>query len=193
MPVSLYEISIPVFIRGLTNLAAILQKAETYADEKGLPHSTFLDARLREDMAALPFQIQRCSDTSKGVVARVGGLDNVEMKDDETTFEQLRARIHKTIELLERVDPKSMDGKEEALVVGPRGVQFTGKSFLLLYAIPNFFFHLTTAYGILVSSNSLFLTPRRSKLVLTSSAEAYGSANWQARLHWPIKVMEGTS
>jgi hypothetical protein len=100
------------------------------------------------------------------------------MKDDETTFEQLRARIHKTIELLERVDPKSMDGKEEALVVGPRGVQFTAKSYLLLFAIPNFYFHVTTAYGILVSSNSLLLTSRRSKLVLTSSAEAYGSADW---------------
>jgi hypothetical protein len=178
MPVSLYEISIPVFIRGLTNLAAILKKGEAYADEKGLAHATVLDARLREDMAALPFQIQRCSDTSKGVAARVGGLDNVEMADDETTFEQLRARIDKTIELLERVDPKCMDGKEEALVVGPRGVQFTGKSYLLLYAIPNFFFHVTTAYAILVSSNSPFLTSRRSKLVLTSSAEAYGSADW---------------
>lgn len=154
MPISLYEISIPVFIRSLTNLSAILKKGEAYADEKGIAHSKLLDARLVDDMAALPYQIQRCSDSSKGAAVRMAGIDNVVMPDNETTFEQLQARIDKTIEFLRSVDPKSMDGKEESPVIlklGSREINFTAKSYLLTFAIPNFFFHATTAYGILVS------------------------------------------
>jgi hypothetical protein len=155
MPVSLYEISIPVFIRSLTNLSAILKKGEAYADEKGIPHSKLLDARLVEDMAALPFQIQRCSDIVKGAAARVTGVQNVVMADNETTFEELQARIHKTIEFLKSVEPTSMDGKEESpvfLKIGGGEIKFTSKSYLLDYALPNIFFHVSMAYGILVSS-----------------------------------------
>jgi hypothetical protein len=125
MPVSLYELSIAVFIRSLTNLAAILKKGEAYADEKGIPHAKLLDARLVEDMAALPYQIQRVSDTAKGAAVRVAGIENVVMADDETTFEQLQARIQKTIDLLQTVEPASMDGKEEAPIVPVSGFSKT--------------------------------------------------------------------
>jgi hypothetical protein len=158
MPVSLYEISIPVFIHSLTSLSAILKKGEAYADEKGIAHSKLLDARLVDDMAALPYQIQRCSDTSKGAAVRIAGIDNVAMPDNETTFEQLQARIHKTIEVLKSVDPKSMDDKDESPVIlklGGGEIKFTAKSYLLTFAIPNFYFHVSTAYGILVSPPTL--------------------------------------
>jgi uncharacterized protein len=154
MPVSLYEVSIPVFIRGFTNLSAVLKKGEAYADENGMPHTKLLEARLVGDMAALPSQIQRASDTCKLAAARVAGIENVAMADNETTFEELQARINKTIDFLKTVEPTSMDGKEDLPVVlktpTAGDLEFPAKTFLLHFALPNFFFHVTTAYGILV-------------------------------------------
>ncbi|KAK4987511.1 hypothetical protein LTR66_007577 [Elasticomyces elasticus] len=152
MSLSLYDITIPVFIRGLNNLSAVLKKAEKYADEKGMPHSKLLEARLAPDMAALPFQIQTCSNTSKGAAVRVGGVEPTSMDDNESTFEELQTRIRKTIEILQGVDRKVFEGKEEKEVVlraGGAEYKFTGKSFMLDYALPNFFFHDTAAYAIL--------------------------------------------
>jgi hypothetical protein len=158
MPVSLYEASIPVFIRSLTNFAAILKKGEAYADEKGIPHSKLLESKLVDDMANLVFQVQRVSDTAKGAVVRVAGIEPVVMADTETTFEDLQARIQKTIEVLQAVEATSMDGKEESQVVlkiGSGAFNFTATNYLLNYALPNFFFHVVTAYNILVSSSTL--------------------------------------
>ena len=103
-------------------------------------------------MAALPFQIQRASDTAKSAATRVAGVDPVVMPDDETTFEELEARIQKTIDLLRTVPEDSMDGKEEQEVVqkmkgGER--RFTARSYVLDVLLPNFYFHVTTAYAIL--------------------------------------------
>ena len=158
MSITLYELSIPVFVRSLTNLSAILKKAEAYADEKGMPHAKLLEARLVDDMHALPAQIQRCSDSAKGAAVRVGGIAPVALADNETTFADLQARIQKTIDILGTVEATSMDGKEEAAVVlRTRSGEhtFTGKSYLLSFALPNFFFHVVTAYDILVSTRSL--------------------------------------
>lgn len=152
MPVSLYDLSIPVFIRGLNNLAAFLKKAEDYANEKQIPHSELLNARLVDDMAALPFQIQRVSDTAKGVAVRVGGAESVVMEDTETTFEDLQTRISRTIDFLNRVDKGAFEGKETAeVVLKLKSVdrKFTGETYLLKFALPNFYFHVTTAYAIL--------------------------------------------
>jgi len=152
MPVSLYDLSIPVFIRGLSILAAFLKKAEDYANEKQIPHSELLNARLVDDMAALPFQIQRVSDTAKGAAVRVGGAESVVMEDIETTFEDLQTRISRTIDFLNRVDKGAFEGKETAEVVMKlRGEdrKFTGETYLLKFALPNFYFHVTTAYAIL--------------------------------------------
>ena len=157
MPVTLYELSIPVFIRSLNNLSAILKKGEAYADEKGIPHAKLLEARLVDDMQALPYQIQRCSDSAKGAAVRVAGVQPVAMADNETTFEDLQARIQKTIDFLKSVETTSMDGKDESPVVlrtAAGEVNFTATRYLLDFALPNFFFHVATAYGILVSDRN---------------------------------------
>lgn len=105
-------------------------------------------------MASLPFQIQRVSDAAKGAAARVAGVEVVAMPDNETTFEELQARIQKTIDLLKTVSEDSMDGKEDKEIVVKLGngkLMFTGaaKDYILKFVLPNFYFHITTAYNIL--------------------------------------------
>jgi hypothetical protein len=152
MSLSLYDISIPVFLRAFQNLSGILKKGEAFADENGLPHSELLQARLISDMAPLTAQIQRVSDTAKFVAVRLGGIDNVPMEDNEETFTDLHARIEKTVSLLRALPSDAMDGKEEAEVVlktRDTSTTFAGRDYLLHFAIPNFFFHVTTAYALL--------------------------------------------
>jgi uncharacterized protein len=149
MTLGLYDITIPPFIRGLKTLSAILEKGRLHASAD---EASLLESRLIADMGALPFQIQRISDTAKGCAVRVGKIEPVAMEDNETTFPELQARISKTIEVLEKVDPKSMDSMEDGEVimklrVGER--KLTGRNYVLNYAIPNFYFHLCMAYAIL--------------------------------------------
>ena len=152
MSLSLYDISVPVFIRAFGNLSEILRKAERFADEKGMAHKELLEARLIEGMYPLPAQVQRASDTAKFVPVRVAQLENVPMTDDEVTFADLHARIEKTVTFLKSVDPASMEGRDEAEVVlktRTGSTTFTARSYVLGFAIPNFYFHVTTAYAIL--------------------------------------------
>ena len=103
-------------------------------------------------MAALPFQIQRVSDLAKSGAARVSGTEVITMPDDETTFEQLQARIQRTIDYVKTVPEDSMKGKEDQEVVlqtGKGEYRFTGQSYLVDFILPNFFFHVTTAYALL--------------------------------------------
>ena len=147
MPISMYHASIPLFIRALGNLSAILEKGAAHPDGAML-----VEARLAPDMLTLAGQIQRASDTSKACAARLGGIDNPSFPDDETTFVQLQARIAKTLDFLRSVKPEQIDGSEGkaiAFKAGPRELKFTGESYLLTFAIPNFYFHVTTAYAIL--------------------------------------------
>ncbi len=148
----LHEASVPVFIRALNNLSAILEKGRAYADEKGIAHSELIEARLIEDMDPLPAQIQRASDAAKLAVIRLADLAPAPMEDNERSFDDLQARIAKTIALLESVPADAMDGREDAQVElkTPRGTfPFTARNYLLGFAIPNFFFHVTTAYALL--------------------------------------------
>lgn len=149
MSLTLYDITVPPFIRGLKNLSAILEKGRLHASAN---EASLLESRLIDDMGGLIFQIQRISDTAKGCAIRVGKAEPVAMEDNETTFPELQARITKTIEFLEKLDPKCMDGMEDAEVVlktrGPDR-KFTGKVYVQAYAIPNFYFHLCMAYAIL--------------------------------------------
>jgi len=152
MSLTLYDISIPVFLRALGNLTEILRKAEAYVEEKGMSHDELLQGRLYEDMLPLIGQIQRASDTAKFVPVRVGGIENVPMADEEASFADLHARIGRTVDLLKTVDPASMADKEDIeVVLKTRGgsTTFNGRSYLLNFALPNFFFHVTTAYDIL--------------------------------------------
>ena len=152
MALSLYEISIPVFLRGFANLSAILEKGRAFVDEKGIPHSKLLEARLFDDMLPLTGQIQRASDAAKLASVRVAQVATVAMEDNEASFDELQARIAATVKFLKGVPQEAMDGREEAEVVLPLrsgSLTFTARDYMLAFAIPNFFFHVTTAYGIL--------------------------------------------
>ncbi|QUT07444.1 DUF1993 domain-containing protein [Sphingobium phenoxybenzoativorans] len=152
MSLSLYDVSVPVFVRSLGNLAAILEKSRAFADAQGISHTELLDARLFDDMAPLTAQIQRASDTARFTAARVGQVEMAPIADDETSFDDLQARIAATIAALKAVPATCMDGREDAEVIlktPKKDVSFTGKTYVLNFAVPNFFFHVTTAYDIL--------------------------------------------
>jgi hypothetical protein len=152
MSLSLYDVSVPAFLRGFANLTEILKKGEAFADEKGIAHKELLEARLIEDMLPLTAQIQRVSDSAKFVPVRLGAAENLPMADEEVTFADLHARIDKTIDFLNGIVPASMADKEDIdVVVKTRTgeTHFSGKSYVLGFALPNFYFHVTTAYAIL--------------------------------------------
>ncbi|MFE8602713.1 DUF1993 domain-containing protein [Archangium violaceum] len=152
MSLSMYQASIPVFIRMLGNLSAILEKAAAYAAAKKIEPSVLINSRLAPDMLPLSFQIQIASDTAKGCAARLAGIDPPSMADTESTFPELQERIKKTIAFLQTVTAAQVDGSEEReIVLKMRNseLQFKGQSYLLGFALPNFYFHLTTAYAIL--------------------------------------------
>lgn len=152
MTLSLYDVSVPVFIRAFGNMSDFLEKGQAFADEKDIAHADLLEARLFSDMAPLTTQIQRASDTAKLVAVRVGERDNVAMEDDEASFDDLQARIAATIAFLKTVPPESMEGRDEAEVEirTPKvTMNFTARHYILHFALPNFFFHVTTAYALL--------------------------------------------
>ena len=152
MSLSLYEITIPVMIAGFGNMSKFLDRGRAYADEKGIAHAELLNARLADDMMTLVQQVQRASDTARLAAVRVGQVDNVAMPDGETTFADLQARISATVSFLAAVPPSAYEGRADAKVVAQfAGVQriFTGCSYLLEFSLPNFFFHVTTAYDLL--------------------------------------------
>jgi uncharacterized protein len=147
MSISMYRASIPVFIRALNNLSAILKKGETHAGS-----ASFVEARLAPDMLTLAGQVQRTSDTAKATVARLAGIDSPSFPDTEKTFAELQARIKKTIDFLQGVKPAQIDGSEQKKIefkAGQRELKFTGEDYLLGFALPNFYFHVTAAYAIL--------------------------------------------
>lgn len=152
MPLSLYEASIPVYLRMSRNLSAILDKAEVYAKENGVALSTLAEARLARDMHPLARQIQMASDAAKGGAARLAGAEPPSMPDTETTFPELKERLAKTVAYLETIRPEQVDGGEDRTIElkFPNGsMTFTGRDFLLLFSMPNFLFHVTTAYDVL--------------------------------------------
>ncbi|MGN6279184.1 MAG: DUF1993 domain-containing protein [Sphingomonas sp.] len=149
---SLYDITIPVFIRGFDTLSAILEKGRDHAREQGWDESELTEARLIADMAPLTAQVQRCSDTAKGLAVRIGQVENVAMADEEVTLDDLQARIAKTVQFLRAVPREAFDGRDEAEVVLPTpsgDIPFTATTYAVGFAIPNFYFHLTTAYALL--------------------------------------------
>jgi len=152
MTVSLYDVSVPPMIRMLENLSKILDKAVTQAEAQEIPLSTLLDARLAPDMHPLPRQIQIASDAAKGCAARLAGSEAPAFPDTETTFPELQARIAKTIAFLKSAKPEQFAGAEDRTITlkFPQGeMKFSGRDFLNGMALPNFYFHVTTAYGLL--------------------------------------------
>ncbi|UPA23602.1 DUF1993 domain-containing protein [Shinella oryzae] len=152
MSITPYEISVPAFQRGFTVLSKLLDKAEAFAAERKIKPEVLVDARLAPDMLSLAGQIQRMSDTAKFAAARLTGTEAPSFADDEKTLADLRARITRTTDYLASVPQAAFEGAMERMVtVKSRGGDntSTGKEYLLTFALPNFYFHLTTAYAIL--------------------------------------------
>lgn len=146
-----YEMSVPVFIMSLNNLKGILEKAEKFGVEKKVAESVLLESRLYVDMFPLAKQIQTAADQAKGTAARLAGMEPPKMEDGEKTFAELRTRLEKTVEFLETLKPEQFENAAEAKVRLPYypGKYFPGESYLSHSGLPNFFFHMTTAYDIL--------------------------------------------
>ena len=152
MATELYDITIPVFIRGFGALAKFLDKGRIYADEHNLPDEALLGARLYEDMAPLTSQVQRASDAAKFAAARLAQIEGPPMPDTEASFDELQARIAATVAFLETIDPKAVNGREDAditIKTPNKSFEMKGRAYALNFALPNFYFHATTAYAIL--------------------------------------------
>lgn len=152
MSLSMYQASIPVFVRMFGNLAAILDKAAVYADARKIDPAVLLNARLAPDMYPLTRQVQIASDAAKGCAARLAGVEIPSFADTESSFAELQARIQKTLDFLQGCSPAQIDGSEEREVVirfPGAELKFSGQDYLLHFVLPNFYFHLTTAYAIL--------------------------------------------
>lgn len=152
MSLTLYEASIPGYLHMLGNLATMLDKAEAYAQAKGLALSTLTEARLAPDMHPFTRQIQMASDAAKGGAARLAAMDPPSFPDVETTWPELKERVAKTIAFLETIKPEQVNGGEDRTIElkFPKGsMTFTGRDFLFQFSLPNFLFHVVTAYGLL--------------------------------------------
>ena len=152
MAVSMYAVSIPVFVRGLHAFSAVLKKGAADAEARKFGPEVLLQARLAPDMFALARQVQIACDMVKNGAGRLAGIDLPSFPDTETTFEELEARIAKTVAFLEGISESQLEGSETreiTLKFPGRDMTFTGIGYLTGFVLPNFYFHMTTAYGIL--------------------------------------------
>ena len=152
MQISMYQVSIPRFVHMLNNLAAILDKAHAYAESKKIDPATLPAARLFPDMLPLTSQVRIACDAANGVATRLSGVTGPTFADDEKTIADLKARVDKTIAFLKTITASQIDGtegKELVVKVSGQDTTFHGVQFLLARAIPNFYFHVATAYDIL--------------------------------------------
>lgn len=148
----LYEASVPVFVQALENLAHLLRKAEAHVQSEAIAPAGLIEARLAPDMYNLARQVQSAADAAKICTARLAGQKPPSDPDTETTFDELQARIAKTLAFIRSVDPGLVASAITRVIDVPLpsgGRQFTGRSYLLKFCLPNFFFHVATAYGIL--------------------------------------------
>jgi uncharacterized protein len=152
MSLDMYQASIPVFVRMLGNLSAILDKGAAFAEAKKIDPTVLITARLAPDMYPLSRQVQIATDMVKGCAARLAGLEVPSYEDNETTFTELQARIVKTVEFLKSVKAEQVigsEGKTVMLKLRGKEVDFQGQPYLLHFVLPNLYFHITTTYAIL--------------------------------------------
>ncbi|KPK50249.1 MAG: hypothetical protein AMS22_12405 [Thiotrichales bacterium SG8_50] len=152
MSISMYDFSMPAMIRGLTNLVGILQKAEAHVESKGINPETLIEYRLYPDMLPFRVQVYIATDNAKGCGARLAGMTPPSYEDIENTFPDLIARVNKTIAFLQTLTREQIDGSEDKEIVlkfRTTEMTFKGLAYLTGYALPNFYFHMTTAYDIL--------------------------------------------
>jgi hypothetical protein len=152
MSLSLYEITIPTLLHGLRQLGRVLEAGHSHALAQGIEPDTLIQARLAPDMLPLAAQIQRASDTAKGTGERLSGVPSPKLADTETSFDELQARLAATIAYLASLTPEQVDAgasREITLKFGQFGARFSGVEYLLQFGLPNFHFHVVTAYDIL--------------------------------------------
>jgi hypothetical protein len=148
----MYQASVPRFANTLKNLSAMLGKAQAHCEARKIDPLVLTASRLYPDMFALARQVQVTCDTAKGAMARLAGVEIPKHEDSEKTFEELQARIAKTLAFIEGFKPAQIDGTEEKVLeikLGSMEVKWAGMQYLLGFALPNFYFHAATAYGIL--------------------------------------------
>lgn len=149
---SMHAVSAPVFVHMLNNLSSMLAKAEAHAKAKGYEPAVLLNARLAPDMFPLTRQVQVATDQAKGCVARLAGHQPEAIEDTETTFAELQARIRKVIGIVASYKPEQLDGaetREITIKIPNQDLKFTGLDYVNQWVMPNFYFHVTTAYAIL--------------------------------------------
>jgi hypothetical protein len=153
MSLSMYAASAPILDRQLGNMLGWFDKAQAHADARGFDSGNYLGLRLAPDMLPFASQIRIASDTAKGCVSRLAGAEVPKWADDEATLDQLRSRILKTLEHVRGFVPAQIDGSETREIVLPmrnrEPLRFDGVGYLQRFALPNFFFHATTAYALL--------------------------------------------
>ena len=152
MPLSMHQASAPIFLRALKGLTTVLRKAAAHAEAKGFDPTALLQARLYPDMFPLIRQVQICTDFAKGSMARLAGDEPPAWADDEVGFDDLIARVEKASAYVAAFDAARIDGSEDRDITLVRRGQTSvvkGQTYLLDQAMPNFYFHLTTAYAIL--------------------------------------------
>ncbi len=152
MTISMYQASIPVFISMLENLKQILKKGEAFAETKNIEEGVLINSRLAPDMFPLSRQIQITTDVARRGIARLADMEIDNVEDNEKTIPELIIRVDNTIDFLKSIKPEQVDGTEEkaiSLKAGGHTLNFTGIKMLLNFSLPNFYFHITTAYNIL--------------------------------------------
>jgi hypothetical protein len=153
MTISLYAASVPVFKQMLQSMDAILIKAQAHAEAKKIDPAALLQARLFPDMFPLIRQVQVASDFARGVSARLAGAEVPKYEDAEQSFDDLHALIAKSLAFIDSMTPAQIDGHEDRVIVTragtPKEKRFNAQAYLLSYGLPQFFFHVTTAYAIL--------------------------------------------
>ena len=152
MPISIYDVSIPVMIRGLTNLSAILDKAAAHAEAKKIDPVIFAQSRLFPDMLPLTRQVQIACDTSKGAAGRLAGIEIPKHEDNEATLADLKQRIAKTLDFLKSIKADQLKDAESRAIeikLPTRSLNFTGLTYLTGFVLPNLFFHESITYALL--------------------------------------------
>jgi hypothetical protein len=155
MAISMYDFSIPVLTRGLTNLSAVLDKAAAHAAAKKFDPAVLAQSRLYPDMYPLVRQVQIACDTAKGAAARLAGIEVPKHEDNEATLAELKARIAKTVDFLKSVHRDRLKDAEsrDIEIKFPSGSwKFTGIAYLADFVLPNFYFHVSMVYALLRKS-----------------------------------------
>ena len=152
MAMSMYQASVPLFRSLLGGLSGVLDKGAAFDAAKGVDPAVLINDRLAPDMFPLSRQVQIAADMAKGGAARLAGVEVPSWEDTETSFDELKARIARTLAFIDGFAPEQIDGSEQRdIVLTMRGgeLRFTGQRYLIGFVIPNVIFHCATTYNIL--------------------------------------------